>query len=486
VVDKAIESAGRPGQVLKLVEDTVEEYGVPTEEVTPEERVAEIQQKVAIDRLVTPGKPIANIYLIAPMRLVTRMLEAMWNPTGQPEESRKELEALEHAVSASLESLRQSMEDFSKLDDLITAIYNAMNTRLDLKARLENFAKAIDLLTQDEYYKQYKEVLIKLADSVIGASKQGTGAVAKALQNALNELSRIEGIGFGVLPFMALASSIITTTTRTRTQLPQPPKTQVQPTPPTTKAGGEKGVPAPTGGATQAVLVQPTEEERKVEEAINMIGATNPTVASILRKLFSEAGVGKYSGAVGGAAGLIQPPSGTAYFSVDEGGLGGGGAEEEYTFDFLKGIGLPDEYAWVLARRINSEPLRSIIKKYFFNVTNFINYLKAVSTPVSAVPNWMKIMQALLALQYQYQYIPIPPIAIPPIELTLPHVTPITIQGVPPITLQQLQMPMPPFGAPYPIPPPIPPMPGPGTPPAPGAQKKRETKTSTEYEVLQL
>jgi hypothetical protein len=301
----------------------------------------------------------------------------------------------------------------------------------------------------------------------------------------LNELSKIEGIGFGALPFMALASSIITTTTRTRVQPPQPPKTQVQPTPPTTKARGEKGIPAPTGGGTQAVLVQPTEEERKVEEAINMIGATNPTVASILRKLFSEAGVGKYSGAVGGAAGLIQPPSGTAYGSVEEGG-GGGGAEEEYTFDFLKGIGLPDEYAWILARRINSEPLRGIIKKYFFNAINFINYLKAVSTPAPAVPNWMNIIRALLALQYQYQNIPIsiPPIAIPPIELTLPYTTPITIQGIPPITLQQ--MPMPPFGAPYPLPPPIPPKPGPGTPTTPGAQKKRETKTSTEYEVLQL
>jgi hypothetical protein len=250
--------------------------------------------------------------------------------------------------------------------------------------------------------------------------------------------------------------------------------------------GGEKGVPTPTGGGTQAVLVQPTEEERKVEEAINMIGATNPTVASILRKLFSEAGVGKYSGALSGAAGLIQPPSGTAYGSVEEGG-GGGGAEEEYTFDFLKGIGLPDEYAWILARRINSEPLRGIIKKYFFNVTNFINYLKSVSVPVSAVPNWMDIVRALLALQYQYQYIPIsiPPIAIPPIELTFPYTTPI-IQGIPTITLQQLQIPMPPFGAPYPLPPPIPPKPGPGTPTTPGAQKKRETKTSTEYEVLQL
>jgi hypothetical protein len=216
-----------------------------------------------------------------------------------------------------------------------------------------------------------------------------------------------------------------------------------------------------------------------------MIETTNPTVASILRKLFSEAGAGKYSGAVGGAAGLIQPPSGTAYGSVEEGG-GGGGAEEEYTFDFLKGIGLPDELAWMLARRINSEPLRSIIKKYFFNPINFINYLKAVSTPVPAVPNWMNILEALLALQYQYQNIPIPPIAIPPIELTPLYTTPITIQGIPPITLQQLQIPMPPFGAPYPLPPPIPPIPGPRTPTTPGAQKKRETKTSTEYEVLQL
>jgi hypothetical protein len=299
----------------------------------------------------------------------------------------------------------------------------------------------------------------------------------------LNELGKIEGIGFGALPFMALASSIITTTAKTRTQPPQPPKTQAQPTPPTTKVGGEKGTPAPTGGGTQAVLVQPTEEERKVEEAINMIGTTNPTVASILRKLFSEAGVGKYSGALGGAAGLIQPPSGTAYGSVEEGG--GGGAEEEYTFDFLKGIGLPDVYAWILARRINSEPLRGIIKKYFFNVVNFINYLKSVSVPVPAVPNWMNIIEALLALQYQYQNIPIsiPPIAIPPIELTLPYTTPITIQGTPPITLQQI--PTPPFGASYPLPP-IPPKPGPGAPTTPGAQKKMETKTSTEYEVLQL
>ena len=181
---------------------------------------------------------------------------------------------------------------------------------------------------------------------------------------------------------------------------------------------------------------------------------------------------------------MIQPPSGTAYGSVEEGG-GGGGAEEEYTFDFLKGIGLPDELAWMLARRINSKPLRDIIKKYFFNPINFINYLKAVSTPAPAVPNWMNIIQALLALQYQYQYIPIPPIAIPPIEVTLPYTTTITIQGIPPITLQQ--MPMPPFGAPYPLPlPPIPPKPGPEAPPAPGAQKRRETKTSTEYEVLQL
>ena len=181
---------------------------------------------------------------------------------------------------------------------------------------------------------------------------------------------------------------------------------------------------------------------------------------------------------------MIQPPSGTAYGSVEEGG-GGGGAEEEYTFDFLKGLGLPDEYAWALARRINSEPLRSIIKKYFFNVTNFINYLKAVSTPAPAVPNWVNIIEALLALQYQYQNIPIPPIVIPPIELTPLYTTPITIQGIPPITLQQMLMP--PFGAPYPLPlPPIPPKPGPETPPAPGAQKRRETKTSTEYEVLQL
>jgi len=121
------------------------------------------------------------------------------------------------------------------------------------------------------------------------------------------------------------------------------------------------------------------------------------------------------------------------------------------------------------------------------SLNNFINYLKAVSTPVPAVPNWMNILEALLALQYQYQNIPIsiPPIAIPPIELTLPYTTPITIQGIPPITLQQLQMPVPPFGAPYPIPPP-PPKPGLGAPTTPGAQKKRETKTSTEYEVLQL
>jgi len=95
----------------------------------------------------------------------------------------------------------------------------------------------------------------------------------------------------------------------------------------------------------------------------------------------------------------------------------------------------------------------------------------------------MNILEALLALQYQYQNIPI---SIPPIEITLPYTTPITIQGIPPITLQQLQMPMPPFGAPYPLPPPIPPKPGPWAPPAPGTQKKRETKTSTEYEVLQL
>jgi mevalonate kinase len=487
VVDKAIESAGSPGQVLKLVEDTAEELGVPTEEVTPEERVAEIKQKMAIDRLVTPGKPIANIYLIGPMRITTRLLEAIWNPTGQPEESRKELEALEHAVTASLESLRQSMENFSKLDDLITAIYNTMNTRLDLKARLENFAKAIDLLTQDEYYSQYRETLIKLADKVIGAARRGEAALARALQDALDELGKIEGIGFGVLPFMALASSLITTTVKIRVQPPQPPKAQVQPAPPTTKAGGEKEVSTATGGGAQAVLVQPTEEERKVEEAINMIETTNPTVASILRRLFSEAGVGKYSGAVGGAAGLIQPPSGTAYGSVEEGG-GGGGAEEEYTFDFLKGLGLPDEYAWILARRINSEPLRGIIKKYFFNVTNFINYLKAVSTVAPAVPNWMDIIRALLALQYQYQNIPIsiPPIAIPPIELTLPYTTPITIQGIPPITLQQMPISMPPFGAPYPLPPPIPPKPGPGAPTTPGTQRRRETKTSTEYEVLQL
>ena len=387
-------------------------------------------------------------------------------------------------MSTSLESLRQSMENFSKLDDLITAIYNAMNTRLDLKARLENFARAIDLLTQDEYYKQYKEVLIKLADSVIGASRQGADAVAVALQNALNELSKIEGIGFGALPFMALATSIITTTTRTRAQLPQTPKAQVQPTPPVTKTGGEREATTPTRGGAQAVLVQPTEEEKKVEEAINMIGVTNPTIASILRMLFAKSPI---TSSLGPTRELIQTPSDTAYFSVDEGGLGGGGVEEEYTFDFLKGLGLPDEYAWALARRINSEPLRSIIKKYFFNVINFINYLKAVSTPTPAVPNWVNIIEALLALQYQYQNIPIPPIAIPPIEVTLPYTTTITIQGIPPITLQQLQIPMPPFGVPYPLPlPPILPKPGPGIPPAPGAQKRRETKTSTEYEVLQL